>query len=77
MLLISQQATLKELFRSETWKALLQLREDLVMKWSESRPNGTTEFDYLSQCLKRDGRIEGVGLFLSEIERLMIEEHKL
>ncbi|MBU0579482.1 hypothetical protein KJ628_05970, partial [Patescibacteria group bacterium] len=61
---------LKNLRTSQTWLALAALRDNMTINWQHSVSTTSTEWGYISESLKKDGRIEGVLAFLREIESL-------
>ncbi len=65
-----EQALLKVLYMSKTWSAALSLMHDMIGNWQTSSSATKTEWDYMSESLRKDGRIEGFGMFVREIESL-------
>ena len=61
---------LKALSRTNYWGALLALREEMIGNWKEQGITGTTEFEYLANALRKDGKIEGVNALLMSIENM-------
>ncbi len=61
---------LASLARTNHWGALLALRDTLLVQWQEQGGSGATEFEYLSNALRRDGKIEGVNAFIQSIENM-------
>ncbi|OGJ58628.1 hypothetical protein A2635_04015 [Candidatus Peribacteria bacterium RIFCSPHIGHO2_01_FULL_51_9] len=66
----NQIGELSVLWRSNAWKSLVSLTEELIADWHRQQGVGTSEFEYLKSCLIRDGKIEGVRAMMNEIERL-------
>lgn len=59
---------LKMLFRSPTWGALVALRDEMAQDYASGQSTTQTEWDYLSESLRNDGRKEGIMSFLKRIE---------
>jgi hypothetical protein len=59
---------LKLLAESEAFDAMKELTREMIWNWTEQRPAGRTEFEYLQNSFARDGKIDGVSAFIREIE---------
>lgn len=59
---------LKALSQTNYWGALTALRDEMIKNWNQQGSTGETEFQYLSNALKKDGKIEGIKAFLDSIE---------
>jgi hypothetical protein len=56
--------------RSRGWKAMKDHAITLMDSWAREIPIGDTEFDYLRNSLKRDGRVDGLREFIMRMEHL-------
>jgi len=56
------------IYKSPSWKLLVALKDELFDQWNKSAPSTFSEWHFLHDSLKRQGRIEGVMVLLKEIE---------
>ncbi len=70
MILPADKARLANLVTSDTYRSMLVVAEELLARWYKDIPVGSTEFEYLRNCLEREGKIQGVDNFLKRLEEL-------
>jgi hypothetical protein len=64
----------RAVYLSPAWHTLVALKDELFASWAQSSPTSSTEWGFVHDSLKREGRIEGVMAFLKEIENRANQE---
>ncbi len=65
------------LLNSDHFETLTNLRDEFFRKWQSERSSCSTLDEYSMESLLRDGKVDGINLFLKEIEKrshISIEE---
>lgn len=62
------------LYKSSQWKTLVKLKDELFASWINASPSSSSEWSFISEGLKREGRMEGLMIFLKEIEERALRE---
>ncbi len=66
----SDKGRLANLIVSDTYRTMLAVAQEMIETWHRDIPIGNTQFEYLKNCLERDGKIQGVDNFLKRLEAL-------
>lgn len=70
MLSSTEKSLLIHVSRTDAFNALKSLALELIAQWDKQTPSKLSEFEYLHSSIIRDGKKEGVNLFLQSLERL-------
>ena len=63
------------MYRSDELKILRRMINELIDRWYKDVAIGETQFEYLRNSLKRDGKIEGLNELISEMEKITVENY--
>jgi len=65
---------LKALYYSPTWEALVALKDEEMSKILVEKPSLGTEWLFMQEALRSQGKMDGIHFFLKDIENLASKE---
>lgn len=70
MITPADKGRIAHLIASETYRTLLSVAQEMFDAWYKDVPCGDNEFEYVKNCLLKDGKIQGVDNFLKRLEAI-------
>lgn len=69
-----EKALVRSLARSDVFKALQILAQDMVTNWATQGSGKSTEWEFVRDALSREAKIEALDAYFKQIEQLFFDK---